>query len=135
MMDKKLIEKYLKLYPEIDKYINLFSDDLKYYQFKKTEYEMSHQNCDDIIEKIESGLKRRHEDILGLLEIKDYVAMTLVRASRDCKKIVDMKLWQGKQWSEIASKVGISTRQAKRIYDQFFNYFENFKVNIDIDDI
>jgi hypothetical protein len=132
MMDKKLIEKYLKLYPRIDEEIKELEDDLGYYEFKKTEHEMKNQykNRDDIIEQIENGLKQKHDVILGLIKVRDYISIALVRADTDCRKIIDLKLWKRKQWDEIGGEIGISARQAKRIYDQFFNYFKNFHVDI-----
>jgi len=137
MMDKKLIEKYLKLYPQIDELIKSLLDDLKFYEFKKTECEISnqHKNRDDIIEQIEDGLKQKHDVVLELFKTKDFISMALVRADTDCRKIIDLKLWKRKQWDEIGSETGMSVRQAKRMYDQFFSYFENFKANIDIDDM
>ena len=134
-MDKKLIEKYLKLYPRIDEDIKKLEDDLGYYEFKKTEYEMKnqHRSRDGMIDQIENGLKQKRDVIMNLTQVRDCVSIALVRANTECRKIIDLKLWKRKQWDEIGDEIGISARQAKRIYNQFFNYFENLRVDVSDD--
>jgi hypothetical protein len=136
-MDKKLIEKYLKIYPRIDEEIKSLEKDLKFYEDKKTEYEMSnlHGNRDDIIDQINDGLKQKHDIVLELIKTKNFISMALVRTDTDCRKIIELKLWKRKQWEEIGNEIGISIRQANRKYDQFFNCFKNFKVNIDFNEL
>jgi len=137
MMDKKLIEKYLMMYPKIDEIIKSLEDDLKFYEFRKTEYELSnqHKNRNDLIDRIDGGLKQKHDEILELINIKEYISMTLRRADTNCRKIVDLRLWKKKCWDEISGEIGTSTRQAERTYKQFFEYFKNFNPKIWPDDI
>lgn len=137
MMDKRLIEKYLKFYPRIDTEIKTVEDDLAFYEKKKTEYETNnrHGNRDVAIKQINNELKRKHDEILELMKIKEYISLVLRRADMDCRKIVDLRLWKRKCWDEISITMGISRRQTERIYQQIFKYFDNFSTTLLILDI
>jgi vacuolar-type H+-ATPase subunit I/STV1 len=135
MMDKKEIEKYIKLYPRIDEEIKSLEDDLKFYESKKTEYEINnpHKLRDDLIEKIDNGLSQKHDEILELMSIKEYISIALKRAGTDCRKIVDLRLWKRRSWNEISDEMNIGNRQAERIYKQIFRYFDKFTIKTHYD--
>lgn len=137
MMDKKLIEKYLMFYPRIDTEIKTVEDDLAFYEKKKPEYEAANRNGekDETIKKISNEIKRKNDEILELINIKEYISLALRRVSLDCRKIVELRLWKRQCWDEISITMGISRRQAERIYQQVFNYFENFSTTLLILDI
>ena len=137
MMDKKLIEKYLKLYPQIDMEIKRVENDLEFYEKKKTEYKSNNQhgNRDEIIKKISDGLKQKHDQILELMNIKEYISLALMRTDSKCRKIIELRLWEMQSWDEISIAMGVSRRQTERIYQQFFSYFEKFNTTLLILDI
>jgi len=137
MMDKKLIEKYLKLYPQNDMEIKRVENDLEFYEKKKTEYKSNNQhgNRDEIIKKISDGLKQKHDQILELMNIKEYISLALMRTDSKCRKIIELRLWEMQSWDEISIAMGVSRRQTERIYQQFFSYFEKFNTTLLILDI
>ncbi len=137
MTDKKLIEKYLKLYPRIDKEINEMESDLKFYESRKTEYESNnqHKNRDDLIGRIDAGLKQKHDEIFELMFIKEYISNALRRVDADCRQIIELRLWKNKHWNDITPVIGVSQRQSERIYQQIFRCFENFNPKILPDDV
>ncbi len=117
MMDKKEIEKYIKLYPRIDEEIKSLEDDLKFFGEKKIEY--STRNFDDIIPEIDKGISEKKTELSNMLKAKIKISIALTNADNRCRNIIDLHFWKHKSWDDVGSEMSISGKHAQRVFSEF----------------
>lgn len=130
MMDKKLIEKYLKLYPRIDEEINSLKDDVAYFESEKTKYAdqkvlgQEYTDMDNMFMSIKEGLEEKQKLLCEHIMARISISRALSGTNTRQKKVIELRFWNKKdllKWDEIAGKMEISKRQAEYLYSDFID--------------
>lgn len=122
LMDKKLIEKYLKNYPHIDEEIKRIESDIDYLEKKKADYEHSpvFSKYPDILKTVNEGLIEMHELFSEAICAKQLIAEALGKMDYKQKRIIELRFWNGcyfsTRWSEIGTELRLHKKTAERIY-------------------
>lgn len=121
-MDRKKIEKYLRIYPHIDKEIARLENELANLKTKKEKYNTFQidESVNDILETIEKTSREYLSDLNELYKIKSFIPKALNRLTTIEIEIIRLRLWDEKysvaKWSDIAKAVNYHKKSAERLY-------------------
>ena len=121
MMDKKLIEKYLKLYPRIDEEIKNLEDDVDFFKTEIAEYEsrsIFSRNDTENLESAKEGLQEAADLCFEHMKAKLAIRRALSIFNR---QLIELHFWKSEtaKWDEVAKEMGISKRTAAKMYKEF----------------
>ncbi len=122
-MDRKVIERYLKMYPELDKELERLQGDLDYYAAEKEKYqgmELPEEQKKSMLQTIEAACASCAKDIQEVMKAR----FSIERAFRDIsplqKEIIQQRFWSSKDrpdtWETIGDKLRFHPVYLKRLF-------------------
>ncbi len=123
MMDRKVMERYLKMYSEIDKELERLQVDLDYYAAEKVKYhcmELPEEQKKSMLQTIEAACASCTNDIQEVIEAR----LAIARAFRDIsplqKEIIQQRFWSLKDrpdtWEMIGDNLCFHPGHLKRLF-------------------
>lgn len=122
-MNKKQVEKYLMLYPEIDREIERLQNDLEYYASEKDKYQkkaIPEENRKSMIEIIDKAYHDTLSELQELIQAKQKIRKILNTATPLQRKIIEFRFWQNQRvkWTAVADEVNYHPKSVERIYGE-----------------
>lgn len=122
-MDRKAMERYLKMYPELDKELERLQGDLDYYAAETKKYqsmEIPGEQKKSMLQTIEAACASCTKEIQEVMKAK----FSIERAFRDIsplqKEIIQQRFWSSKgmpdTWETIGDKLCFHPGHLKRLF-------------------
>jgi DNA-directed RNA polymerase specialized sigma subunit len=121
VMDKKLIEKYLKEYPDYEKEIERCETEQKDLESKYLKYSSASYNNSNYAKNMLATVEETLNDIAQELKKLYAVEMTIRRMNRIQRKIAKLRFCEGKSWDDIAKELKFSKGYVQRVYKNAFS--------------
>jgi hypothetical protein len=122
-MDKKLLRKYIDIYPTIDIEIENCERNILELEVKKDIYVKSDFDCDyikPIIESLKESMKTNVAELSNLLTAKKKINTALSNMSTTQRRIIELRHWSGQcyptRWADISKKLNFHKKSVERIY-------------------
>jgi hypothetical protein len=124
LMEKKQMEKYLKMYPEIDREIERLKGNLEYYAAEKEKYQkkdMPEDSKNEMIEHIDRMHAASTRELCELMEAKHIIQRGLRQATDIQHNIVKQRCWQDRplRWEDIANGMNYHRTYVEKQYKIF----------------
>lgn len=127
-MDRKTMEKYLKLYPEIDSEIEKRKEELKFYQSQRERIinlNMSKEYTDSLLENINTAFSSCANELQEMIEAKIKIDRALNIISPVQKEIIKCRFWKAKgrptPWEDVADELCYHRVHVLRLYKDALN--------------
>ena len=128
MMDEKLIEKYLKIYPKIKEEINRL--DSEYFDILKRREEcektsMPAECKKGMLETIDAVLDDCSKELRNAFATKLSIDREFMWFNEKEKKVIELRFWNDQlyptEWSEVAKVMNFHRSYVERIYRKALN--------------
>jgi hypothetical protein len=124
-MNKKQVEKYLKMYPEIDEEILRLKGDLEYYESEKGKYKnntfMPEEGKKEMIDHLNSLHAECMRELCEVMRAKQMIQRGLRHATELQQMIIQKRFWVKipLKWEDIASGMNYHRTYVERQYKSF----------------
>jgi DNA-directed RNA polymerase specialized sigma subunit len=127
-MEKSIIEKYLKIYPNIDEELIRIESEIKFLDERKMLYlsdKTPQWYRDSMMETVNASYEQWQYDLNELKEAVQKICKALPKMNCIQKKVIELRFWNGKEaptkWCEVAQKLTFHEKSIERIYKKIIN--------------
>lgn len=128
-MERKVLEEYLRIYPEINEEIHRLEMNIRDLKKKKRYYESidtdERKYIDSIIDSINEALRLSSEALEKNLAAKKMLDKSIPKMDIKRKKIIELRFWRKQyrpmKWSEVAAELNYSVKHVEKIYRKVLN--------------
>lgn len=123
-MDKKQMEKYLKMYPEIDREIERLQGNLEYYASERERYQKAvipEKERESMIKTIDRAYRGTASELHEAIQARRTIEMALNAATPFQRTIIEFRFWQKRRvlWADVAEQFNYHQKSIERIYGDF----------------
>ncbi|MFA5322142.1 MAG: hypothetical protein WC373_05655 [Smithella sp.] len=123
-MDKQQVEKYLRMYPEIDEEIERLQGNLEYYKSEKEKYRkklMPEDEKKSMLDTMCDAYKETLVELQDIMVAKRAIERALNAATPLQRTIIKFRFWQKKRvlWAEVAEEINYHAKHIERAYGEF----------------
>jgi len=127
-MDRKTLEEFIRMYPDIDKEIRRIEDEVERLQKVIQDYQsFDNSKLPDVVHVIESvvdaaneALKYQKERLIQLHEAKIKFEKALAKLTPEQRAVIELRYWNGQyrptRWKEVAKYLNYHVKSVERIY-------------------
>lgn len=128
VMDRKTLEEYLKIYPEIDEEIQRTENEIERLKTVIQDYQAIDLNkfpevdhvITGVINAANSALRYHTERLRMLHETKAKMEKAFTKLSFEQRKIIELRHWNGQyrptKWKEVAKRLNYHEKSVERLY-------------------
>lgn len=127
-MDRKAMERYLIMYPEMDAEIEKLEEELNYYQSQKNKIismNLPKEHTDSILEKINYGYLSCANELQEIIEAKTKIGIALNDMTATQREIIEYRFWETKgrptPWDDVAYELCFHRVHIMRLYKDALN--------------
>jgi DNA-directed RNA polymerase sigma subunit (sigma70/sigma32) len=122
-MDRKQMERYLKMYPELDNELERLQGDLKYYAAEKMKYQsmkLPEEQKKNMLQTIEGACAACAKEIQEVMKARFAIERTFRDISPLQKEIIQRRFWSSKgrpdTWEMLGDKLCFHPVYLKRLF-------------------
>jgi hypothetical protein len=122
-MDRKVMERYLKMYPELDKELERLHGDLNYYVDEKAKYQgmkLPEEQKENMLQTIEGACASCTKEIQEVMKARFAIERTFRDISPLQKEIIQQRFWSSKgrldTWEMLGDKLCFHPVYLKRLF-------------------
>lgn len=133
-MDRKTLEQYLKIYPNIDEEIRRTGDEIdrlkdviqEYQGINRDKFPEVEHVVENVIDAANSALQYHTERLRLLYETKAKFEKVITKLTPEQRKIIELRYWNGQyrptKWKDIAKKINYHEKSVERIYKGIIDF-------------
>jgi hypothetical protein len=128
-MDKKTIERYLRIYPDIDKEIDRLETELNDIQEKIKKYKNSSNTFSvSALNTFQSAYDSCSEELCNAITARVAIRKAYYALKPTQKGIIAYRFWQNRRirWVDVAQEFQYSRKHVEKIYAQFLLKVDTF---------
>lgn len=122
-MERKVMERYLRMYPELDKELERLQADLEFYAAEKTKYQdmtLPEEQKKSMLQTIDAACDSCTKDIREVMIARFAIERTFRDISPLQKEIIQQRFWSSKgrpdTWEAISDKLRFHPVYLKRLF-------------------
>jgi len=122
-MDRKAMERYLKMYPVMDKELERLQNDIDYYIAEKEKYQgmkLPEEQKKSMIQTIEAACTSCTKEIQEIMKARLVIERTFRDISPLQKEIIQRRFWCSKErpdtWETISDRLSYHPTYLKRLF-------------------
>jgi DNA-directed RNA polymerase specialized sigma subunit len=127
-MDKLIIERYLKIYPNIDEELLRIESEIKFLDERKALYlseKIPGWYRDSMMGTVNASYEQWQYDLNELKEAVQKICKALPKMNCIQKRVIELRFWNGKEtptkWCDVAQKLSFHEKSIERIYKKIIH--------------